>query len=116
MEPIIIKLDDYYHFMINFMKVDDKYWEGSATELIHFSNGEYMYMSKHASEPTEDPDRARVWFEWMIRYYSSWDCRVYFKDDEYQSDEMEIILALWKQIENVVRSKIIQDHPDESFD
>ena len=106
LEPKIIKAngDD---FIIHFEHRYNGYrLDGTATQIVMFTDGSWQYQSNTSSDLTEDRDKARVWFEWSFCWRGIWEGRIYFRDDEYWSEEMETIPELWRQIEMAAKKYI----------
>ena len=119
MEPKILNInneDFIIHFKDEGLPSYKTNWSGTATEIQVFSDGTWMYQSNHSSDFVNELKDARVWFEWSFRWRGVWEGRIYFKDEEYWSEEMETIPLLWKQIKVLVKKKIKSDNPGMRFD
>ncbi len=118
MEPIIIKANDN-DFIVHFNNTGtpecNMRWEGIATEIVIYNNGEWEYRSNSSSQMVSNIEGARTWFEWSFVWRGVWEGRIYFKDDEYWSSEMKTISELWNKIEVIVKDRIKTDNPDYKF-
>lgn len=120
MEPKIIEAN-HESFVINFKNGGSSdynmRWSGMAIQIQEYSDGTWLYQSNKSSDSTENIAEARVWFEWSFCWRGVWEGRIYFKGDEYWCQEMETIPEIWKQIEAIVKERIMLDNPDYgSFD
>lgn len=118
MEPFIVL--DRFIIHAERSNTDPEYqfsWHGTATEIHKYSDGSWEYRSDWSSDSVEKREGARVWFEWSFCWRGVWEGRIYFKDDEYWSEDMDTMPLLWAEIQALVKSQIKNDNPDyECFD
>jgi len=111
MKELVIQVG-YEDFMVYFEKQSDLYWRGKVAQLQIYDDGYIEFQSNHSSDSTDKLDDARIWFEWSFCWRGVWEGRIYFKDDEYWSEEMQTIPLIWNQIEDIIKDKIKNDNPD----
>jgi len=67
---------------------------------------QYQYYSKHTGDLTETfGDDCRKLFSFVAQWRGLWDFRIYFKDEEYWAEEIDVMNHLWKQIENIIKNE-----------
>jgi hypothetical protein len=120
MKDLLIQLDDHA-FVVKIKRNGffntNKSWEGSVYETENVTNngGELLFVSANDSNYTKDIKNARCWFNWSFCYRGVWEGRVYFKDEEYWSEELSVIPLIWEKIKDIMINKIKQDNPDYKF-
>lgn len=105
------------YFMIH---LENEGWEGlykswlsgSVAQIQMFDGGGWEYQSNSSSDFADELKDARIWFTFSFCWRGVWEGRIYFKDDEYWSEEMKTIPMIWEQIEVVLKNKIKLDNPD----
>lgn len=94
---------------------DDDYamrWHGEAYPIYKYSDGEYSFISNQSSDSESDIKKARCMFHFSFCWRGVWEGRIYFKDEEYWSEELSTMSNLWDQIEARLKKQIKQDNPD----
>lgn len=77
----------------------------------------YYIKSSDGSPKEECNEDCRCAFEFNFCWRGVWEGRIYFKDDEYWSDELKVMSDIWEQIENILKDKIKLDNPNyQAFD
>jgi hypothetical protein len=119
MEKIIVDLGNE-SFIIHLSK--DEHWkEGLVYPIDKYVNRkEPPLFSYHSSEGgcihLETDKGARCLFEFSFCWRGIWEGRIYFKDDEYWSDELQTITKLWNKIEDIFKERIKKENPDNEYD
>ena len=81
--------------------------KGSVFSTIEYYNtGEVVYESIKDGGGTEDINEARHWFDFSFCWRGVWEGRIYFKDDEYWSEEMKTISELWDRLEVFLKKEL----------
>jgi hypothetical protein len=117
MEPLFIEAD-YHEFIVHFEPKTPDYkmsWSGSLYEIQKYTDGSWRYQSNSSSDSTDKKEDARCWFEWSFCWRGVWEGRVYFKDDEYWSEEMKTIAEVWQKLEAIVKERIKKDNTDYGY-
>lgn len=105
METKVITIDTY-DFLVEYSPNGYKYGlGGSVVEIQNFGDG-WEYRDNESSGTTTSRNRARVLFDWSMAWRGVWEGRIYFKDDEYWAEELEIMTSLWKEISIFIKNKI----------
>lgn len=116
--PVLIEAE-HQHFVVLFQNDGspnhNMCWSGKVVEIFKYSDGTYDYRSNKSSDSVTDISEARVWYEFSFVWRGVWEGRIYFKDDEYWSEEMSIINESWNQIEEMVKGRIKADNPEYKY-
>lgn len=101
---------------------EDGFWyKGSAypVSVYDFDEREKVfYISKKDGGDILSPgatEDIRVLFEFSFCYRGVWEGRIYFKDDEYWSEELMDMAKLWDEIQIVLKEKIKVQNPEQLF-
>lgn len=83
-------------------------FEGKCYTTINWENNEkegwnYCSGSEGGIGHEKFNNDCRCLFEFSIVWRGCWDERIYFKDDEYFSEELEVIANFWKEIGELLR-------------
>lgn len=117
MEPIFIHAEPN-QFIVHFEPQDSDNkmrWEGSVYEIIRYMDDSWAYLSNESSDVVGNKEDARCWFSFIYCWRGVWEGRVYFQDDEYWGEEIEIISLVWDHLEIHLQKKIALDNPDYKF-
>lgn len=119
MEKIIIKTDGN-PFIVHIVPDGDMKLYGSVyfaeeylslkddSEGIAYQNGnDYL-----TNEPSEDTKRA---FDFSFCWRGVWEGRIYFKEAEYWSEDLEAMNSCWNELENIIKEKIKQNNPNYKY-
>ena len=90
-------------------------WKGKMVAIFMASDGTYTFMSDTSSDSTDDVEKARVWFEFSYCWRGVWEGRIYFKQEEFWSEDILVAAQAWKQIEKILKERIKQDNPDYGY-
>lgn len=77
---------------------------------------DFFYLSHFDGGYTKDQKEARCYFHFSYRWRGVWEGRIYFKDDEYWSDEIAEMAALWTLIEAHCKTVIQAAFPGDHYD
>ena len=125
MHKIIVKAKSGDYFIVHFQLRKEDYnkdYFGSVYFAVchHDSKGNigYSYIkSFDGSMQDECNEDCRCAFEFNFCWRGAWEGRIYFKDDEYWSDELKVMSDIWEQIENILKDKIKLDNQNyQAFD
>ena len=120
MEQTFIEVE-HEEFSVEFEEKNGWY-DGNIYPISRWSKstGEtgWSYQSKSIGGHTHDEinDDVRNMFGFLFVWRGVWEGRIYFKDDEYWSEEIKTMSDLWEKIEPILKDKIRQKDPDRSFD
>ena len=120
MEKIIIEANGE-DFSVEFER-DDNWYEGNVYQVDQYSNDRetfYRYNSATDGGIThgELNDDCRVMFRFLFCYRGVWEGRIYFPDDEeYWSEELKTIAAVWDKIEVILKDRIKTENPSFIFE
>lgn len=77
----------------------------------------YVLLQDGTSTDSHEPnDDCRVMFDFSFCWRGVWEGRIYFKDDEYWSEELNTINEAWKKILPVLKSIIKHIDPGNHYD
>lgn len=79
-------------------------------KLFYISQTDGTDILSHA-----DVANVRVLFDFSFCYRGVWEGRIYFKDDEYWSEELMEMAKLWDEIQIVLKEKIKGQNPKQLF-
>ncbi len=111
MEQLFIEVE-HEHFLVEFEERGGWYdgtvypiaqWESASTDEKSWS-----FVSKTSGGDTHDElnDDCRIMFCFLFCWRGVWEGRLYFKDDEYWSNELMVMAKLWEKIEPIIKDKI----------
>lgn len=105
-EPVLVK---YY--------ISNGMWlKGSVFPVTEFSDGRFLYTSNNSSDFVNDIAKARCLFDFSFCWRGVWEGRIYFKDEEYWSEEIQEMADIWKQIEVQLKGEIKALNPNTYFE
>ncbi len=114
MNEIIIEIEGE-HFLATFENIDG--WYDGKVYPIQFytdanNNEGWSYTSKIDSNFINTlTDECRVLFDFTFVYRGVFEGRIYFKDDEYWSEELRSIYLLWEVLEDKLKTIITEINP-----
>ena len=94
---------------------DGEWIEGDCYPVDRY-NDIFMYCNKIDGSGTKKIAEARCYFGFVFSWRGVWDSRIYFKDDEYWSMEIEIIKNLWEVLETFLKNTIKEKFPGDYYD
>lgn len=119
MEKIFVELDDE-KFVIH-LKKDGAYLNGGVYSILEWKKPDtnekgWSYQNNQNGSTTDTIENARCFFGFIFCWRGVWEGRIYFKDDEYWSEELETISNLWSKIEALLKERIKKENPDNEYD
>lgn len=117
MEKIIIDME-HESYVIH-LNEDDQWKRGDVYPIGRFigePHEKYFYNSLEDNGPLDTEEGARCLFEFAFCWRGVWEGRIYFKDDEYWSEELEEINLLWNEIEKIFKERIKKEDPTNTYD
>lgn len=73
----------------------------------------WSYDSSKSSDTTDDEEQAKILFHYSFCWRGVWEGRIYFPDgEEYWSEDLAIIAAVWTKIEAEMKVHIRAVNPD----
>ncbi len=118
MEKVFINVGNS-NYVIHLEK-DEHYKEGLVYPIdLYHDRKEPPLFTYHINEGggghlgTEEG--ARCLFEFSFCWRGIWEGRIYFKDDEYWSEELEELKNLWDKIQAVFKERIKKEFPDNVY-
>lgn len=121
MEQIFIEVE-HEEFSVEFEEkngwYDGNVYPIDRWEHLPTGNKGWSYQSKSSGGETHEKlnEDCRNMFGFLFVWRGVWEGRIYFKDDEYWSEELKTMSDLWDKIEPIMKDKIRQKEPDRSFD
>lgn len=120
MEEYIIK-KEYQPYCVRFES--DKYgWITGAVYPVMTFEGEDGFLfesatmgSDYSLEYHPDKNNCRQLFEWSFCWRGVWEGRVYFKEDEYWSEQIQEMADIWKRIEVDMKAKVKELNPNVTY-
>lgn len=94
----------------------DGWMHGSVYPIIDMNDEILMYCSKEDGCPELNLVKARCIFEFSYCWRGIWEGRIYFKDNEYWSEELREMADLWDKIEEAFKAKIKEIEPQNHYD
>ena len=115
MKKIFFKTDDE-DFVVHLIK--DEHWkEGEVYPIYKYTDTDgWGYQSDQDGAPIDSHEEARCLFNFSFCWRGVWEGRIYFKDDEYWSEELSTISKLWDEIERKMKHIIKKQNPDNTYD
>jgi hypothetical protein len=107
-------LDDGDEYIIHLNK--DFWIYGSVYPIYTSDSACWEYQALEDGSPTSDKAKARHFFDFSFCWRGVWEGRIYFKDEEYWSEELREISILWDKIESVLKELIMNENPDARID
>lgn len=77
---------------------------------------DWYYQSEKDNSPLQTTAGARCLFSFSFCWRGVWEGRIYFEDDEYWCEELEMIKLLWDEIEKNLKLRIKKENHDTVFD
>lgn len=120
MEKIFFEIDNE-DFVLHIMR-DESWKEGEVYPIQKyesFKNGEgsgWGYLDVNDNSIIDSSIDARKLFNFSFVWRGVWEGRIYFKDDEYWSEELSTISKLWDAIEVKMKDRIKQQNPENTYD
>lgn len=94
------------------MRLDGKVYQ------ITGDQEEYFYFSKTTGGTDLHQtlrDDSRLMFEFIFEWRGVWEGRIYFRDDEFWSEELSHMTDFWNQLEVKLMDLIIAANPEYKF-
>lgn len=78
----------------------------------------WSYQSKSSGGDMHDTlnDDCRIMFAFLFVWRGVWEGRIYFKDDEYWSEELRTMADVWDKLQPILKDKIRQANPEYTYD
>lgn len=113
MEKIFCEIDSE-NFCVHLAKEENSLKvSGKVYPIVHYTTLSnevsdllpiiYSYLSAPNSTPIKNIDGAICLFEFSFCWRGVWEGRIYFKEDEYWSEDLSIISRLWDSIERKIK-------------
>ncbi|MBF0253181.1 MAG: hypothetical protein HQL29_05130 [Candidatus Omnitrophica bacterium] len=109
-----IEQDEYYGF-----RIKGEVYPIQKYKTVGESAEKWGYIKLQDGDIHEEhePDiTCRKLFDFSFCWKGVWEGRIYFKDDEYWSDEIKIMSELWEQISATLKEKIKSNDPSHNYD
>lgn len=121
MENFFIETEDQ-KYIIHY-SIENNWYSGNVypiTEWTHLPTGKtgWSYESHSFGGDTHEElnEDCRCLFAFNFVWRGVWEGRIYFKDDEYWSEEIRMMADLWDKIEIVLKDKIKKSNTEYSYD
>lgn len=94
---------------------------GTVYPIIYYkeiSTGKegWCFREQNSEHETDDIENAQVMFEFSFCWRGVWEGRIYFKQEEYWSEELLEMSNLWNKIESVLKERIKQKDPHNYYE
>lgn len=109
MEKILINVSRE-DFVVHIDK-DGPWQSGNVYPIYLYDDGLYDYVSSTSSDSVDTEEDARCLFGFIFCWRGVWEGRIYFKDKEYWSEELDTIKELWDKIEAILKNRIRKVNP-----
>ena len=114
MEKIFIDTENE-HFVIH-LNVDETILKGEVYPIQEYNEKDWGYQSLHNGSHLDNTEGSRCFFDFRFCWRGVWEGRIYFKDQEYWSEELGTIKELWDKIEVIMKERIKKDNPQWTYD
>ncbi|MGC2239128.1 MAG: hypothetical protein WA584_23435 [Pyrinomonadaceae bacterium] len=112
-----------YSFVVNFTGPENTLIEGKAYPIQYWSqngtneNRGWSYILSHDGSMCDElNDACRILFKFSFCWRGIWEGRIYFLDDEYWTEELKPMSALWDAIEKHLKKFIKQANPEYDYE
>jgi len=105
MKKIIISLE-HEHFIVHLEKDVDNRCSGYVYPIDKYDGSmgvDYGYLNTQDGGHLDDENGARCLFGFLFCDRGVWEGRIYFKDDEYWSEELETMKIIWDKLEVILK-------------
>lgn len=96
------------------------HFEGSVYPITRWtgqnSTSGFSYNSAKSSDLVDTIEEARNYFDFSFCWRGVWEGRIYFKDDEYWSEELQSMAEIWAKLEVELKKRIRATRPTEKLD
>ena len=114
MERIVFKIE-HEEFGTEYELDDTNRIEGSVHRgFMH--EDKFIYESKGGGSHTENKEEATCIFEFSFVWRGVWEGRIYFKEDEYFEEDLEIINEIWKRLRPQFQTIIRANYPNQKLE
>lgn len=117
MEKIFIIGEDN-SFVVHLTR--NEHWKEGAVYPINKYDGsqgiEYGYQSDKDGSHLDTEKGATCLFEFAFCWRGVWEGRIYFKEEEYFSEDLVTIKTVWDMIEAILKDRIKKERPDLIYD
>ena len=116
MEKIFFDLREGESYVVHLNK--DGHWkDGDVYEINRYiGTDDWGYIARQDGSHLDDTEGARCLFGFLFCWRGVWEGRIYFKDDEYWSEELNTIKELWQEIEKNLKTRIRNQNPGTNYD
>ena len=121
MEKIIISVSDGECFIAHILSEPDRkmYHHGTLyfAQRYQSSDGKTAveYTDGHSNGSPEPNEDTKIAFEFSFTWRGVWEGRIYFKEAEYWSSDLDSMNNAWNELENILKEKIKRDNPDYKY-
>lgn len=116
MEKIFFDLREGESFVVHLNK-DEKWKDGDVYPINKYIGTEnWGYQAQKDGGHLDTTEGARCLFGFLFCWRGVWEGRIYFKDDEYWSEELGTIKELWEEIEKNLKARMKTQFPGNYYD
>jgi hypothetical protein len=90
--------------------------KGEVYPINKYFQGGYGYRSQKDGSHLDSKEGANCFFHFSFCARGVWEGRIYFKDDEYWSEDLKTINILWDKIEVILKDRIKKRNPEWNYD
>lgn len=122
MENKIFSIENNHYMVVLEKPYSSKNYEGIVYPIYYSKNlktGEdsILYQSFTSSNNISEHinSDSRILFTFSFRWIGVWEGRIYFKDDEYWSEELMEMAELWEEINKFLKQRLKDENDDSEY-